>query len=44
MGWPMTVASAKTQTRASIAPFDGFHRATTPQVFAKESSESSETK
>ena len=34
MGWPMTVASAKAQTRASIAPFDGFHRATTPQVFA----------
>jgi citronellol/citronellal dehydrogenase len=40
MGWPMTVASAKTQTRASIAPFDGFHRATTPQVFAKASPES----
>ena len=40
MGWPMTVASAKTQTRASIAPFDGFHRAATPQVFAKESPES----
>ena len=40
MGWPMTVASAKAQERASIAPFDGFHRATTPQVFAKESLES----
>ena len=40
MGWPMTVANAQTQTRASIAPFDGFHRATTPQVFAKESPES----
>jgi len=40
MGWPMTVASAKAQARASIAPFDGFHRATTPQVFAKESPES----
>jgi citronellol/citronellal dehydrogenase len=40
MGWPMTVASAKVQARASIAPFDGFHRATTPQVFAKESPES----
>jgi citronellol/citronellal dehydrogenase len=37
MGWPMTVASAKVQARASIAPFDGFHRATTPQVFAKAS-------
>ena len=40
MGWPMTVASAKVQARASIAPFDGFHRATTPQVFAKASPES----
>jgi citronellol/citronellal dehydrogenase len=40
MGWPMTVASAKAQERASIAPFDGFHRATTPQVFAKASPES----
>ncbi|MEI7515750.1 MAG: SDR family oxidoreductase [Betaproteobacteria bacterium] len=34
MGWPLTVASAKAQARAAIAPFDGFHRATTPQVFA----------
>lgn len=34
MGWPMAVASAKVQARAAIAPFDGFHRATTPQVFA----------
>ena len=40
MGWPMAVASAKAQERASIAPFDGFHRATTPQVFAKASPES----
>jgi len=40
MGWHMTVASAKAQERASIAPFDGFHRATTPQVFAKASPES----
>jgi len=40
MGWPMTVASAKVQTRAAISPFDGFHRATTPQVFAKASPES----
>jgi citronellol/citronellal dehydrogenase len=40
MGWPMTVASAKVQARASIAPFNGFHRATTPQVFAKASPES----
>lgn len=40
MGWPMAMASAKAQERASIAPFDGFHRATTPQVFAKASPES----
>jgi citronellol/citronellal dehydrogenase len=33
MGWPMEVANAQAQTRAAIAPFDGFHRATTPQVF-----------
>jgi citronellol/citronellal dehydrogenase len=44
MGWPMTVASAKTQTRASIAPFDGFHRATTPQVFAAAAQASPEPK
>jgi citronellol/citronellal dehydrogenase len=34
MGWPMTVASAKTQTREAIKPFNGFHRATTPKVFS----------
>jgi citronellol/citronellal dehydrogenase len=39
MGWPMTVASARVQSRASIAPFNGFHRATTPQVFAQQAQE-----
>lgn len=34
MGWPMTVASEKTQTRDAIKPFNGFHRATTPKVFS----------
>jgi citronellol/citronellal dehydrogenase len=40
MGWPMTVASARVQSRPSIAPFNGFHRATTPQVFATQAQES----
>jgi citronellol/citronellal dehydrogenase len=39
MGWPMTVASARVQSRTSIAPFNGFHRATTPQVFAQQAQE-----
>ena len=34
MGWPMTVASAKTQTHDAIKPFNGFHRATTPKIFS----------
>ena len=34
MGWPMQVASVKAQTRAAIKPFDGFHRAVVPRVFA----------
>ncbi len=34
MGWPMTVASAKTQSLEAIKPFNGFHRATTPKVFS----------
>jgi citronellol/citronellal dehydrogenase len=36
MGWPGRPASAETQQRASIKPFDGFHRAQTPKVFSKE--------
>jgi citronellol/citronellal dehydrogenase len=34
MGWPMRVADAKTQERDAIKPFNGFHRATTPEVFS----------
>ncbi len=34
MGWPLRVADAATQARAAIAPFNGFHRAQTPQVFS----------
>ena len=36
MGWPGRPASAETQQRASIKPFEGFHRAQTPKVFSKE--------
>ncbi len=35
MGWPMRVADEKAQARDSIKPFNGFHRAQTPKVFAK---------
>lgn len=35
MGWPMRVADEKAQTRDAIKPFNGFHRAQTPKVFAK---------
>jgi citronellol/citronellal dehydrogenase len=35
LGWPMRVADEKTQARDAIKPFNGFHRATTPKVFAK---------
>ncbi len=35
MGWPMRVADEKAQARPAIAPFNGFHRAVTPKVFAK---------
>ncbi len=35
MGWPMRVADEKAQAREAIKPFNGFHRATTPKVFAK---------
>ena len=34
MGWPMRVASAQVQQRDAVKPFSGFHRATTPRVFA----------
>ncbi|APW44148.1 SDR family oxidoreductase [Rhodoferax saidenbachensis] len=35
MGWPMRVADEKSQARDAIKPFNGFHRAVTPKVFAK---------
>jgi citronellol/citronellal dehydrogenase len=35
MGWPMRVADEKAQQRDAIKPFEGFHRAQTPKVFAK---------
>lgn len=35
MGWPMRVADEKAQARDAIQPFNGFHRAQTPKVFAK---------
>jgi citronellol/citronellal dehydrogenase len=34
MGWPMRIADAKAQERASIKPFNGFHRAITPKIFS----------
>ncbi len=34
MGWPMEVASADVQQRGAVKPFDGFHRAQVPRVFA----------
>lgn len=34
MGWPMRVASSETLQRASVKPFQGFHRAVTPQIFS----------
>ena len=34
MGWPMRVASAQARQRDAIKPFEGFHRARTPKVFA----------
>lgn len=38
MGWPMRVADEKVQMRAAIKPFNGFHRAQTPKVLAKNAS------
>ena len=34
MGWPMALPDAETQARPSVKPFDGFHRAVVPKVFA----------
>ncbi|MDE2418361.1 MAG: SDR family oxidoreductase [Burkholderiales bacterium] len=33
MGYPMRTPDAKVQERASVKPFNGFHRAHTPKVF-----------
>ena len=33
MGWPMRLPDAKVAARDSIKPFNGFHRATTPEAF-----------
>jgi len=34
MGWGMQAAGDGAQARAAVRPFDGFHRAQTPRVFA----------
>ena len=33
MGYPMRTPDAKVQERASVKPFNGFHRAHAPKVF-----------
>ncbi|HSV33938.1 MAG TPA: SDR family oxidoreductase [Ramlibacter sp.] len=35
MGWPMRMPSADAQQRGAVRPFDGFHRAQAPKVFAE---------
>lgn len=35
MGWPMALPDAEVQQRAAVKPFDGFHRAVVPKVFAR---------
>jgi citronellol/citronellal dehydrogenase len=35
MGWPMALPDVEAQQRAAVKPFDGFHRAVVPKVFAK---------
>ena len=35
MGWPMALPDAEVQQRPAVKPFDGFHRAVVPKVFAK---------
>ena len=34
LGWPMRAADEKVRSRAAIRPFEGFHRATKPKLFA----------
>ena len=35
MGWPMGVPGASVRQRDAVKPFNGFHRAVTPKVFAE---------
>ena len=35
MGWPMGVPGAAVRQRDAVKPFNGFHRALTPKVFAE---------
>jgi citronellol/citronellal dehydrogenase len=35
MGWPMALPSSEVQQRSAVKPFDGFHRAVVPKVFAR---------
>ena len=35
MGWPMALPNSEVQQRSAVKPFDGFHRAVVPKVFAK---------
>lgn len=34
MGWPMRLPGAEARGRDAVRPYDGFHRAVTPRVFA----------
>jgi len=34
LGWPMRAADEKVRERPAIRPFEGFHRATKPKLFA----------
>jgi len=36
MGWGMKTPDAQARQRAAVRPFDGFHRAVTPRVFASQ--------
>ena len=35
MGWPLAVPDGEAKQRAAIRPFQGFHRGSTPKVFAE---------
>lgn len=36
MGWPMATPDAQVRQRAAVRPFDGFHRAAVPRIFAQD--------